>query len=562
MNEKQDMRKGKTMIKEKKVYIIGHKNPDTDSICSAIAYADLKTRTTHGIRYIPKRAGQINKETEYVLNRFNINAPKFVLDVGVQVRDLDIHKTPYAHAGMSIKEAWQLMHDNNAVTLPITDSEYRLEGIITIGDIAKYFMLPSDSCPLASAKTRYKSIAETLSGKVLVGNELGLFSRGKVLVGAGTPDVLQSYMDSDDLVIIGDREENQIAALEAGASCIVVTMDSEVSDKVIQLAKRNSSVIITTPHDTYSVTCLINQSIPVRFLMKRDNLITFNTSDYVDNIKDTMGSLRIRDFPVLDSQGKCKGTISRRNLINAKKKQLILVDHNEKTQAVDNVMEAEVMEIIDHHRLGSLETIQPIFFRNQPVGCTATIIFQMYQEKEVDIPKHIAGLLCAAIISDTLMFRSPTCTKYDQDAALQLAAIAEIDIEKFADEMFKEGSDLGDKSAEEIFYQDFKKFQSGSYSFGVAQINSMNADILEQIGEQVKPIMANAVGQNGVSMVFFMLTNIMSESTKLLCFGEGSARFVEQAFHAKVKNGVCSLPGIVSRKKQFIPAMINAIQET
>ena len=237
------------------------------------------------------------------------------------------------------------------------------------------------------------------------------------------------------------------------------------------------------------------------------------------------------------------------------------MDHNERTQAVDNVCEAEILEIIDHHRLGSLETIQPIYFRNQPVGCTATIMFQMYQEKELDIPKHIAGLLCAAIISDTLMFRSPTCTKYDQDAALQLADIAKLDIESFAEEMFMAGSDLKDKSAEEIFYQDFKKFQTGSTSFGVAQINSMNAAELVQIGEQVKPIMANAVGQNAVSMVFFMLTNIMSESTQLLCFGEGSARFVEQAFHAKVVNGTCYLPNIVSRKKQFIPAMINAMQE-
>ena len=550
------------MNKEKKVYIIGHKNPDTDSICSAIAYTDYKTRTTHGVNYVAKRAGRINKETEFVLNRFGVEAPEFVLDVGVQIRDLEIHNTPHAHAGMTIKEAWNLMNDNDAVTLPITDSEYQLEGIITIGDITKYFMVPSDKSPLASAKTRYKDIADTLNGEVLVGNELGLFTKGKVLVGAGTPDILQSYMESDDLVIVGDREEAQLAALEANASCLVITMGSKVSDKVIQLAKRNSSVIITTPHDTYSVTRLINQSIPVRFLMKRDDLITFNTNDYVDDIKDTMGRLRIRDFPVLDSQGRCKGTISRRNLINAKKKQLILVDHNERTQAVDNVGEAEILEIIDHHRLGSLETIQPIYFRNQPVGCTATIIFQMYQEKELDIPKHIAGLLCAAIISDTLMFRSPTCTKYDQDAALQLAAMAELDIESFADEMFIAGSDLQDKSAEEIFYQDFKKFQSGNTSFGVAQINSMNAAVLAQIGEQVKPIMANAVGQNAVSMVFFMLTNIMSESTQLLCFGEGSARFVEQAFHAKVKNGTCYLPGIVSRKKQFIPAMIHAIQET
>ncbi len=549
------------MKAERIVYIIGHKNPDTDSICSAIAYADLKTRTTHGVQFIPKRAGRINKETEFVLDYFGVEAPEFVLDVGVQVRDLEIHQTPYAHAGMTIKEAWQIMKEHEAVTLPITDNEGRLEGIITIGDITKYFMDPTERFPLAAAKTRYKNIVTTLGGKVLVGNELGLFSRGKVLIGAGTPDTMQSYMENDDLVVVGDREEAQIAALEANASCLVVAMDSPVSERVIELAKRNSCVIISTPYDTYKVAALINQSIPVRFLMKRDNLITFNTSDYVDNIKDTMGRLRIRDFPVLDNYGRCKGTISRRNLMNAKKKQIILVDHNERMQAVDNVGEADILEIVDHHRLGSLETIQPIYFRNQPVGCTATIIFQMYQEKDLDIPKHIAGLLCAAIISDTLMFRSPTCTKYDQDAALQLAAMAGIDIESFADDMFFAGGDLKEKSAEEIFYQDFKKFQSGNYSFGVAQINSVSAEVLEEVGEKIKPIMANAVGQNGVSMVFFMLTNIVSESTKLICFGEGSTRLVERAFHANPRNGICFLPDIVSRKKQFIPAMINAIQD-
>ena len=550
------------MNKEKKVYVIGHKNPDTDSICSAIAYADLKSRTTHGTRFIPMRAGQINKETEFILQRFGVEQPKFVLDVGVQVRDLEIHKTPKANAGMSIREVWQLMTESNAVTLPITDSSNHLEGIITIGDIAKYFMAPSDQSPLSSAKTQYKNIAATLEGKVVVGNELGLFSRGRVFIGAGTPDALRSYISEDDLAILGDREDMQLAALELGVSCVIIGMDSPVSEQVIELAKRKSSVIITTPYDTYKVAGLINQSIPVRFLMKREDLITFNTNDYVDDIKETMGRLRIRDFPILNSAGECIGTISRRNLINAKKKQLILVDHNEKTQAVDNVSEAEILEIVDHHRLGSLETLQPIFFRNQPVGCTATIIFQMYQEKEVEIPKIIAGILCAAIISDTLLFRSPTCTKYDQDAALQLSAIAEINLEEFADEMFKEGSDLADKSAEEIFYQDFKKFQSGNTSFGVAQINSMNSEVLATIGEQVKPIMAGAVGQNAVTMVFFMLTDIMSESTRLLCFGEGSARVVEQAFHAKVQNGSCYLPGIVSRKKQFIPALINVIQES
>ena len=548
------------MKKDEKVYVVGHKNPDTDSICSAIAYADFKTRTTHGKRYIPKRAGQINKETEFVLKKFGMEIPEFILDVGVQVRDLEMHPTPHVNSGMTILEMWKLMNEHNIATLPITDSEHRLEGIVSVTDVAN-FAMRSEQFPLAKAKTQYKNIAATLDGKVLVGNELGLFSEGRVIIATGTPENMQNCMGSDDLVITGEREEMQIAALEANASCIIVGMNSPVSEAVIELAKDNSSVVITTPYDTYSIASRINQSAPVRFLMKRDGLITFNTSDFVDNIKETMGRLRIREFPVLDSKGRCYGTLSRRNLINAKKKQIILVDHNEKTQAVDNVTEAEILEIIDHHRLGALETLQPIFFRNQPVGCTATIIFQMYQERKIEISKGIAGILCAAILSDTLMFRSPTCTKYDQDAALQLAVIAELDIESFANEMFTVGSDLRDKSAEEIFYQDFKKFKSGNVSFGVAQINSVNAGVLEELGEKVKPIMANAVSKTGVSMVFFMLTNIMSETTQLLCFGEGSARLIEDAFHARVNQGTCTLPGIISRKKQFIPAMIHVIQE-
>ena len=548
------------MKKDEKVYVVGHKNPDTDSICSAIAYADFKAKTTHGKRFIPKRAGQINKETEFVLKKFGMEIPEFILDVGVQVRDLEMHPTPYVNSGMTILEMWKLMSEHNIATLPITDSEHRLEGIVSVTDVAN-FAMKSEQFPLAKAKTQYKNIAATLDGRVLVGNELGLFSEGRVVIATGTAESMQNFMESDDLVITGEREEMQIAALEANASCIIVGMNSPVSEAVIELAKDNSSVVITTPYDTYSIASRINQSAPVRFLMKRDNLITFNTSDFVDNIKETMGRLRIREFPVLDSKGRCYGTLSRRNLINAKKKQIILVDHNEKTQAVDNVTEADILEIIDHHRLGALETLQPIFFRNQPVGCTATIIFQMYQERKIEIPKGIAGILCAAILSDTLMFRSPTCTKYDQDAALQLAVMAELDIESFANEMFTVGSDLRDKSAEEIFYQDFKKFKSGNVSFGVAQINSVNAGVLEELGEKVKPIMANAVSKTGVSMVFFMLTNIMSETTQLLCFGEGSARLIEDAFHARVNQGTCTLPGIISRKKQFIPAMIHVIQE-
>lgn len=547
------------MSQQEKVYIIGHKNPDTDSICSAIAYADIKNRTSSK-RYSAKRAGQINEETEFVLNKFGVETPGYLSDVGTQVKDMEIHKTQPADSSITIKRAWQLMKESGAVTLPITNREDRLEGIISVNDIATYYMDASDQKIMSIARTQYRSMADTLEGKVVMGNEHGYFIRGKVLVAASETQMMDEHVEEDDLLILGDREDMQLYAIQLGASCIVVTLGAEISYKVKMEAQKYSCVVISTPFDTYTTARLINQSIPVKYLMKKENLVTFHLDDFTDNIQEVMGKLRHRDFPILDKRNRYIGTISRRNMLNIKKKKLILVDHNEKSQAVDNIDQAEIVEIIDHHRIGTLETLQPVFFRNQPVGCTATIMYQMYREKELTIPQHIAGLLCAAIISDTLMFRSPTCTKWDQEAALELANIAEIDIEQFATEMFHAGSNLSGKSPEEIFYQDFKKFIMDDVTFGVGQISSMDAMELGEVRNRLLPIMKNECGKNGISMVFFMLTNIISESTELLCFGEGSGKVVEEAFGAKVCDGSCYLPGVVSRKKQLIPNFMATMQ--
>lgn len=548
------------MSTQEKIYIIGHKNPDTDSICSAIAYADIKNRTSSQKKYIAKRAGQINDETSYVLDRFQINPPGYLSDVGTQVKDMEIHKTQPADSHITIKCAWELMKESGAVTLPITNREDRLEGIITVNDIARYYMDAYEGTTMSQARTQYRSMADTLNGQVVVGNEHGYFIKGQVWIGAANPELMDNFMEEDDLMILGDREETHLHAIKKGASCIVVTLGAPISQTVRENAQKFSCVVISTPFDTYTVARLINQSIPVRFLMKKTDLVTFRLDDFTNNIQNIMGRLRHRDFPVVDKKGRYIGTISRRNMLNIKKKKLILVDHNEKSQAVDNIEEAEIMEIIDHHRLGSLETLQPVYFRNQPVGCTATIMYQLYSEKELDIPKDIAGILCAAIISDTLMFRSPTCTKWDQEAAMELANIAEIDIEQFANEMFHAGSNLSSKSAEEIFYQDFKKFIMGEVTFGVGQISSMDSSELEVLRERLLPFMENECGKNNISMVFFMLTNILSESTTLLCYGDGSEKVVTESFNVQVCDGICYLPGVVSRKKQLIPNFMETMQ--
>ncbi len=549
------------MKKQEKIFVIGHKNPDTDSICSAIAYCDIKNRTTQDSKYIAKRAGQINEETEYVLNRFGVQPPGYLSNIGTQVKDMDIRLSPEANKSMSLKNAWDLMQENSIVSLPIREKDGTLEGLITIGDIAKTYMDTTDSYLLSRARTQYQRIAETIGGKVVEGNGHGYFVQGKIMVATANPDKMKEYVEENDMIIMGNREEDHLQAIEQNVSCIIVGLGIEVTEKVLKLAHEKDIIIISSPYDTFTISRLINQSIPVKYIMKTENLVTFNTEDFTDDIQDVMIKHRHRAFPVIDKKGKCIGTISRRNFLDMHRKKVVLVDHNEKDQAVDNIDKAEIMEIIDHHKLGTLQTMQPISFRNQPVGCTGTIMYQMYGEQKLEIPPKIAGLLCAAIISDTLMFRSPTCTLQDKMAAGALALIADISIEEFAREMFKAGSNLKDKSPEEIFYQDYKKFiAEGDVCFGVGQISSMDADELKEIKERLLPFMVSECGRHGVSRVYFMLTNIMEQSTELLFYGEGSEEMAINAFKMQPENGTIYLKGVVSRKKQLIPPLMEAAQ--
>ena len=547
-------------IEPKKVWVVGHKNPDTDSICAAISYAYLKNQLGER-QYVPKRAGAISEETRYVLDYFKVEDPELITDVGAQLKDISIRKTAGISSQISLKKAWETMKKLDVVTLPVTNRLGKLEGVIVTKDIATSYMDVYDNRVLSKARTQYKNIAETLDGNIIAGNEHAYFIRGKVVVGAFHPDTMENYIEKDDLVILGNRAEDQLCAIEMDASCIIVGLGAKVTKTIQKFAEEKCCVIISSPHDTYTIARLINQSIPVKYLMRRSNLITFNTEDFLDDIKEVMKNQRHRDFPILNKKGKYVGTISRRNLIGNAGKKLILVDHNEESQAVDNVKEAEILEIIDHHRLGSLETMAPVMFRNEPVGCTGTIMYEIYKEKELEIAPNIAGLLCAAIISDTLMFRSPTCTFLDKAAAEALAGIAEISIPEFASEMFRAGSNLKDKSPEEIFYQDFKKFIMGDVTFGVGQITSLDAGELESIKEQLLPQMESECGKHGIEMVFFMLTNIIEESTELLYYGSGAKEVIEKAFEDLPVNEVsCELKGVVSRKKQLIPAFMMALQ--
>ena len=545
--------------------IMGHKNPDTDSICAAISYADLKSKTEEG-EFSPRRAGEINEETKFVLNYFKVKPPKLIESVKTQVKDIDIKRTKGVDKNISFKKAWSLMQELDVVTLPAVNADGDLEGIISVSDIANSYMNIYDSKILAKANTRYSNIIETLEGSLIVGDEKKYFNEGKVLVAAANPDMMEFYIEKGDLVILGNRYEMQLCAIEMGAACIIVCEGAGTSKTIKKLANENGTTVITTAYDTFTVARLINQSMPVNYFMKTENLITFESEDYLDDIREVMVTVRHRDFPILDKNGKYLGMISRRNLLGAKGKRVIMVDHNEKTQAVDGMEHANVLEIIDHHRLGTIETIGPVYFRNQPLGCTSTIIYQMYHEKGVEIPKTIAGLMCSAIISDTLLFRSPTCTEIDKAAGLDLARIAGIDIESYANQMFASASNLKGKTDEQIFHQDYKTFVLGKNRVGIGQISSINEEELDTIQDRLLPFLVKLHEKSEEDMIFFMLTNILNQSTRLLCVGQGAMALVLKSFRMEeeqhdVKDfGVIELESVVSRKKQLVPSLLIGIQ--
>lgn len=542
-----------------KVYVVGHKNPDTDSICSAIAYAELKKKLTGDV-YVAKRAGQVNEETQYVLSKFNVKAPDLLKNVKLQAKDLDIHKIEGVAPNVSIKDTWAKMKENNIKTIPVL-KEDELVGVISTGDIATSYMDVYDSNILARARTQYRNIIRTLDGTLLTGNEHGHFTKGKVTIGASDPNLMKEFIERDDLVILGNRDEAQECAINIDASCIVVCQNAKVSSEMIRRAEEQSIVIISTPHDTFTTARLINQSIPVKFFMSKGPLVAFHMNDYVDEIKEVMTKTKFRDFPILDRHGRFHGFISRRRFMDASKKKVILVDHNEKSQAVDGLEEAEIVEIIDHHRLGNIETTGPVFFRNQPVGCTATIVYQMYREEEISISPKIAGILCSAIISDTLLFRSPTCTSIDEKAAAKLAKIAGVDMEELAKEMFNAGSSMKGKTPEEICFQDFKQFTVNDVVFGVGQINSMSGEELKEIKEVLEPHLEQVLEKQNLHMIYYMLTDILNESTELLCCGANAKAHITAAFDLPEDTQDIILPGVVSRKKQLIPALVETLQQ-
>ena len=544
-----------------KVVVIGHRNPDTDSICSAIAYAELKNRTSTLVCE-PRRAGKMNQETEFVLKKFGVTPPRMCTDVNPKIRDVDYREMPGIPGSTSLRRAWKIMRDQQIDTLSITSADNELEGIITVKDLATANMDVFDTAVLAKSRTSYKNILETLNGTMVVGNADAVCTTGHIKIGTATPELLESSVEKGDIVILSNRYESQLCAIEKEASLIIICNGAKVGRTIQRIADETGVAIMTTPEDTYAAGKLISQCAPISYYMTRDNILKFTLVTPVADVLRVMAKVRHRYFPILDEEGKYCGMVSRRNVIALRKRRIILVDHNEATQAVEGFDQAEILEIIDHHRIGSLETSGPVYFRNQPVGCTATIITQMYDENGVDIPPQIAGLLLAAILSDTLAFRSPTCTPVDENAAKRLAKIAGVDIEEFSTEMFEAGEKLDGKTPEEVFLQDFKVFMCGDIRFGVAQGSYMTRKNLQAAQALLQPYLEEARNKQNVEDLYMLLTDVPKEESVVICTGRYAAEVLSNGFESRpAADGSWTLPGVVSRKKQFIPAMMSAYQE-
>ena len=544
-----------------KVVVIGHRNPDTDSICSAIAYAELKNKTSDLVCEA-RRAGKMNQETEFVLKKFGVTPPRMCTDVNPKIRDVDYRQVPGIPGSTSLRKAWEIMRDQKIDTLPVTSEDNELQGVITVKDIATANMDLFDTGILAKSRTSYRNILETLGATMVVGSEDAECTTGHIRIGTATPEMLESSMEKGDIVILTNRYESQLCAIEKEASLIIICNGAKVGRTIQHIAAETGVAIMSAPCDTYAAAKLISQCAPISYYMTRDDIMKFTLVTPVADVTRVMAKVRHRYFPILDEDGKYCGMVSRRNIINLQKRRIILVDHNEATQAVEGFDQAEILEIIDHHRIGSLETSGPVYFRNQPVGCTATIVTQMYDENGVTIPQKTAGLLLAAILSDTLVFRSPTCTPLDEALAKRLAKIAGVDIDEFASEMFEAGEKLDGKTAEEVFLQDFKVFMCGDIRFGVAQGSYMTRKNLLAAEALLQPYLEEARNKQNVEDIYMLLTDVPKEESVVISDGRYASEVLSDGFETQpAEDGSFTLPGVVSRKKQFIPALMTAYQE-
>lgn len=533
------------------VYITGHRNPDTDSIVSAMAYAALKNALGQR-EYHAARLGQISDETQIVLDRFGFQPPKLINTVRTQVRDLDYDTPPTLSSGATISRAWQTMQADKISVLPVANEDGTLYGMLSAGDVANYDMI-AVSNPMVQEVPVY-NLLSVLEGRILnkISKERDEIS-GEVTIAlpAGRENLL--FSDPNSVVVCGDQPDMIRRALDLQVNCVIVCQ-AEVDQELLSMD--TETCIISTPYDAYRAVHLICHALPIARICKSSDLVCFHLDDYIDDVQNTVLESRFRAYPILDEEEHVVGMLSRYHLLRPRRKQVILMDHNEQAQSVPGLEQAEILEIVDHHRLADIETKNPIYVRNEPVGSTTTIVAEMYQEKGLMPTAKMAGLMTAAIVSDTVMFKSPTCTQRDIDMANRMARIANESLDALGKAIFS-ATCGDDKTVEAMLHTDYKEFHIAGHNLAVSQITCMDSDRLMARKEEFLGAMRTVRQKKGLNTVVLMITDVLLEGTQLLYVGDEDT--IRQAFNIKHdKENAAFLPKIMSRKKQVIP-MLSAL---
>ena len=547
-------------MKNQIVFVLGHKNPDTDSICSAIAYSYL-LNATNKYNAIPVRLGEINRETEYVLKRFGVEHPVLLKTVKQKVEDLNYDKVTVFSKDLTLKTAWFLLKQQNLKSAPILDEHGQLLGLLSTSNIIEGYMDQWDSEVLKKAKTPVENVIDTLEANVIYLNESLKVVEGDIHIAAMSGSEAKKRIHENDVVIVGgDRSDDLEELISVKPSLIVLTGSLTADENVVKKCEEQGISIISTPYNTYQTSQQIVQAIPVEYVMIKGDIKTFSTDDTLDYMKEVMSETRYRGYPVIDLNNRCVGSISRFALLKGLRKKVILVDHNERGQSIPGIEEADILEIVDHHRVADIQTVGPLLFRGEPLGSTATIVTKMFDELDVEMPSHIAGLLLGAVVSDTLLFKSPTCTPVDTKIAKKLAKIAGVDIQEFAMEMFKAGTSLVGKTVDEIFNQDFKKFSFDNLQVGVAQVNSMDIEGFLPYKKDMLDYMNKFAEDNNLEFTLLLLTDIINANSEIFVGGP-RPELVEKAFNVQLTECQGTLVGVISRKKQVVPAITAVMSE-
>lgn len=542
------------------VYVSGHKNPDTDSICSAIAYSYL-LNATNKYNAVPVRLGEVNRETEYVLKRFGVEHPVLLKTVKQKVEDLNYDKVTVFSKDLTLKTAWFLLKQQNLKSAPILDEHGQLLGLLSTSNIIEGYMDQWDSEVLKKAKTPVENVIDTLEANVIYLNEALKVINGDIHIAAMSGNEAKKRIHENDVVIVGgDRSDDLEELISVKPSLIILTGSLTSNEHVVNKCKEQGISIVSTPFNTYQTSQQIVQAVPVEYVMIKGDIKTFSTDDTLDYMKEVMSETRYRGYPVIDLNNRCVGSISRFALLKGLRKKVILVDHNERGQSIPGIEEADILEIVDHHRVADIQTVGPLLFRGEPLGSTATIVTRMFEEQDVEMPSHIAGLLLGAVVSDTLLFKSPTCTPVDTKIAKKIAEIAGVDIQEFAMEMFKAGTSLVGKTVDEIFNQDFKKFSFDNLQVGVAQVNSMDIEGFLPYKKDMLDYMNKFAEDNNLEFTLLLLTDIINANSEIFVGGP-RPELVEKAFNVQLTDRQGTLEGVISRKKQVVPAITAVMSE-